>query len=77
MMSENTDLKRWKADGDRNGWTLPPAAPWPMRLTIIRHVRAVWNTMQVERHYAVFAQYGLVRSGYDEWVIYAIARGMC
>jgi len=74
---ETTDFELWKADGDRNGWTLPGAAQWPFRLPVIRHIRAAWNTLQVEQHYAAYASLGLVRSGYDEWVIYAIERGMC
>jgi hypothetical protein len=72
-----SDFKKWQDDGRRNNWSLPPIAWWPFRLPVIRQIRAAWNAWMVERHYEAFACLGLVRTGYDEWVIYAIAKGIC
>lgn len=72
-----TDLEKWQRDGEELKWSLPPQAAWPLRVWGIRHVRAVWNAWMVERHYRAFEELGLVRTGYDEWVLYAIARGLC
>jgi hypothetical protein len=41
MMTE--DEKRWKEDGERNGWALPEPAAWPLRLPGIRHARVLWH----------------------------------
>ena len=72
------DLERWREDGERCGWQLPLPAPRLLRMPVIRHARAALLTWKVERHYAYFGgALGLMRTGYDEWVIYAIARGMC
>jgi hypothetical protein len=72
-----TSDERWEKDKALCKWELPPPAAWPLRLPVIRWFRATWVTIQVERHYA----YGMgsigLRSGYDEWVVYAIARGWC
>lgn len=77
MTEFEINTARWREHGEQNHWTLPPPAPWPLRLPIIRQLRAAWGTWQVERHYEAFAPLGLVRTGYDEWVLWAIARGMC
>lgn len=69
--------RAWIADGDSCGWSLPAPAPWLLRLPIVRGVRAVLAAWKLERHYAVYGVMGLARSGYDEWVVYAIARGWC
>ena len=71
------ELERWRRVGEQCGWSLPPAAAWPFRLPVIRHIRAAWATWMVERHYAAIVEMGLLRTGYDKWVIYAIARGFC
>jgi len=60
MMTE--DEKRWKEDGERNGWALPEPAAWPLRLPAIRHARVLWHA------YA---------TSYDQWVLWAIERGWC
>ena len=71
------DDKRWAADRDKLGWTLPAPAAWWLRLPVIRKFRAVFIMIGMERHYAVWGAVGMARSGYDEWVLYAIARGWC
>lgn len=70
------DDERWRADGNEWNWSLPPKAPRLLRLPIIRHFRALWLSYKIERHYAAWRGLG-VRTGYDEWVLYAIARGWC
>ncbi len=72
-----TDMERWERDGKQFKWELPEPAAWPWRLSVIRHIRAAWHASRAESHYAVFASLGMARSGYDEWVIYAIRRGLC
>lgn len=70
-----TDDERWLSDKRLCGWTLPPPAPRWMRARPIRHIRAFILWIRVEIHYARIP-IGF-RTGYDEWVIYAIARGWC
>ncbi len=72
-----TDEQRWAFDGLKHGWALPPPAAWPFRLPVIRHIRAMMVSMRVEQHYAAWQTLGLIRTGYDEWVLWAIARGKC
>jgi hypothetical protein len=69
--------ERWRKDRDDFGWKLPAPAAWPWRLPVIRHIRAAYNRLRIERHYIMgWGSFG-VRSGYDEWVVYAIQRGWC
>lgn len=69
--------KYWNEEKEANGWELPRKAWWPLRLPIIRHGRAIFLMIMVD----LFYRKGLgsigVRSGYDEWVLYAIIRGWC
>lgn len=65
--------ERWEIDGRKYGYVMPRAARW-MRLPIIRHVRAIWLKILVERHYAMWAGVG-VRTGYDDWVVNGIWHG--
>ena len=59
-----------------NGWGPPAVAGSFWRLPIVRHVRAFWHGWRTERHYARWASVGSVlRSGYDEWVLYGIWKG--
>lgn len=74
-MSE--DDKRWHEDQRRNGWRLPQPAVWPLRWPVVRHIRAAVLGWRVDRHNQAWAGVGLVPRGYDEWVLYAIARGWC
>lgn len=66
--------KLWLDDGDRYGWSLPPKSHWIFRLPIIRNIRAAYYIVMISWWYSVVPG---VRSGYDEWVIYAIRRGWC
>lgn len=54
-----------------------PAAPWPLRLPIIRHVRAIVATKRINDHYEMWAQIGFlpVNADYDYAVRDAIWRG--
>jgi len=71
------DDRRWLADGADFGWVLPKPAVWWKRLPVIRKFRAIAATIAIERHYGVYDLLGLVRTGYDEWVVYAIGKGWC
>ena len=72
-----TDLERWVDTGKERGWTLPEKAAWPFRLPIIRHLRGLYLSIQIEMHYTLWSNLGYVRTGYDEWVLFAILRGLC
>lgn len=75
-----TQDDRWRADALDWGYKLPPPAPWPLRLPIIRHVRWFWNAWQVERWAEAWGSVGIGVGGsnpYDRWVLYAIYRGWC
>lgn len=76
-IGQDEDLIRWHRDKVERGWRLPDIAPWPLRLPIIRHIRALWISWHIEKYYAAWSESGLVSSGYDEWVIFAIFRGFC
>ena len=54
-----------------------PAAPWPMRLPIIRHARAAIVTWRIQKHYDFWARLGAlpVNSNYDFAIRDAIWRG--
>lgn len=67
----------WLKDQKENGWILPPPAASWKRLVIIRHIRAAILRWKVERHYAYGPGLIGLRSGYDDWVLYAIQRGWC
>ena len=70
--------EEWREVGRTHGWELPPAAPWPLRLRGIRYVRAAVASVQLirrQRQLGVSLDY--FPTGYDDWVIYAIARGWC
>ena len=69
------DDRRWAADRDAMRWTLPLAAPRGKRLPIIRKFRAFAAAWRAEQHYAFYDSIGALRSGYDDWVDYAIERG--
>lgn len=54
-----------------------PAAPWPLRLPIIRNVRWMLNTYRVNRHYDQWLRFGQfpVKAYLDYAVCEAIWRG--
>jgi hypothetical protein len=70
-----TDFELWKSDGIERGWVMP-SAPWWKKLPVVRHVRAIRHRLGVRRWNALVASVGMIPSGYDEWVVYGIARGM-
>lgn len=70
-----TDLEVWQEDARRFGWQMPTAPVWK-RLPIIRHIRASYHSRQVARHNDFWQSFGKIPSGYDNWVIYGIAKGL-
>ena len=71
------DDKRWHDDRDQLGYALPRKAAWPLRMPIIRHVRFYWLSWKIEQHYSMGPGSIGLRTGYDEWVLYAVWRGWC
>lgn len=69
-----SDLDHWKQDAADFGWQMPTAPRWK-RLPVIRHARSAWLRLRVEWHYTFWGAIGAARSGYDNWVIFGIARG--
>lgn len=70
-----TDVERWWFDGGKNGWEMPSAPRWK-RLPIIRHVRAIFGAIMVERWYHSGPGLIGIRTGYDEWVLFGIWHGL-
>jgi hypothetical protein len=68
-------MDMWKKDGEDFGWIMP-SAPWWKKLPVVRHVRAIIYRVEVRQWNAAMRSVGMVRSGYDEWVLYGIACGM-
>ena len=75
MLVDFESDRRWFADEREWKWKLPPPAPWPLRLPIVRAVRAAWLSFRGDRHFAEYRTAGMARGGYDDWVLYAIALG--
>ena len=69
--------KLWRGSERANGWKLPAPAHWFFRLPVIRRIRCIYKARQIEGHYSLWDAMGPIRTGYDEWVLYAIARGWC
>lgn len=69
-----TDLEKWKADGRNLGWKMP-SAPWWKRLPVIRHIRVMWIGIQIARHDRFWRAFGLLPTGYDQWVLFGIWHG--
>lgn len=69
------DDRRWLEDGQRREWTLPPAAPWYLRAWLVRHVRAFVVAWRIDTWDRAWREVGLIPTGYDQWVVYAIWRG--
>lgn len=67
----------WRKDGKLNCWKLPLCASILWRLPVIRHIRVLWLAKLIERHRIMWSRFGLIDTGYDSWVLYAIARGWC
>ncbi len=67
-------LDLWRAYGLKEGWKMPSAPRWK-RLPGIRWVRALVECIRVEAWYRHGPGRMGVRTGYDDWVVYGIARG--
>ena len=71
----SAEIQKWRETGIKNRWTMPKT--WGIsRLPIIRHVRTLLAAWAVERHYAVYESMGLLHTGYDEWVLWGLWRGL-
>jgi hypothetical protein len=68
--------EEWVRAQKVNHWELPAPANWPWRLPVVRHFRALWLSIRVERHERFWRSIGSIPTGYDQWVIYGIARGV-
>jgi hypothetical protein len=77
VIIQTEDDAKWWSDGERNEWALPPAATSFCRARPMRYVRALTNLSAVERHERFFRSIGMIPTGYDRWVLYAIWRGWC
>lgn len=78
MFGSAEDDEVWRKHGEREGWTLPFVAPWPLRLPVIRTVRAAWFSYKVDRWARGWGAIGIGMGNvqpYDGWVLYAIATG--
>lgn len=69
-----TEIERWHKYAKDFEWTMPAAPAWK-RLPIIRHVRAAWAKIQIERWYGSGPGSIGLRSGYDDWVAFGIYHG--
>ena len=65
----------WRAQGEAHGWTPPEPPPRVYRLPVIRHIRWLLAAIGVERHNAFWRSCGMIPTGADEWMLYAIRRG--
>lgn len=70
----NESDERWERDRVQRRWRMPTSSRWK-RLPGIRLIRFVWHSYRLVRHQAAFSGLGMWSSGYDEWVLYGIARG--
>jgi hypothetical protein len=54
-----------------------PVASWPLRLPIIRHIRAMWFCYRCNRHYAFYQSIGMLGGWSEDEIGYwqAIKRG--
>ena len=72
------DDKLWREHGEREGWVLPFRAAWPLRLPVVRTVRALWYSWRVTRWARLWRAIGIGFGNitpFDNWVLYAIATG--
>lgn len=67
----------WMKDKEEEGWVLPKKANRFLRLPVIRYFRWFGRNLTVWIHNNIWMRAGLIPSGYDEWVLYAIYRGWC
>ena len=69
-----TERELWENDGRDYGWQMPSAPLWK-RLPVIRHVRAIYNVIMIDRHERLWRSLGAIPSGYDRWVVWGIWHG--
>lgn len=69
--------EEWREAGRSRGWELPRPAAWPLRLWGVRYVRAAAASARLIRKHRDWSPPEAFPSDYDDWVIYAIARGWC
>jgi len=67
----------WFDCGLRRGWTLPDPANPLARLWGVRHARWAWYAAVDTYEDWYWSRYGLVSTGYNNWLRYAIRRGWC
>ena len=68
-------IKDWHERGLEYGYRMPTAPRWK-RLPIIRHFRTIKTAIAVEWHYSFgFGSIG-IRTGYDDWVLWGMWRGL-
>lgn len=70
---QDPDVK-WIADMRENNWRMPSAPRWK-RLPVIRHIRWFFASIKVRQHERFYTSLGLLRTGYDQWVLYGIFKG--
>lgn len=78
-MSKEDDV-RWLEEKQENGWEVPFKAPIIFRLPVIRYFRFLYHNIKLHLHVRQYQSLGVGWGGpqrYDEWVVYAIARGWC
>ena len=72
------DDKLWSDHGEREGWVLPLKASLPLRLPLVRDIRAELYWWRAAKRYRAKGVTGIALchlEPYDNWVSYAIATG--
>lgn len=67
----------WLMQGERASWELPPPAGKFCRRWPLRWYRHRCAEIEARIDDEIMAGYGLLPSGYNRWVAYAIGRGWC
>lgn len=68
--------EEWIKAGKDNSWKMPERS-FMVKLPIIRHAICIYYLFIVEIWYAlVIPNIGMVRCGYDSWVLYGIWHGL-
>lgn len=65
----------WREQGIEYGYTMPKSSWWK-RLPIIRHIRTIKTMIAVEWHYSRGMGSIGIRTGYDDWVLWGMWRGL-
>lgn len=65
----------WIKAGEENGWTMPTAPKWK-KIPVIRHIRTFYNFFWTEVWYSSGPGMIGLRTGYDEWVLWGMWRGL-